>query len=122
MDRHKNRKKYKFLSINGKTVKEHRLVMENAVGRKLSRWEIVHHKDDNGMNNNLNNLEIVPYGEHSRLEGRNKRPKAKLQPDDVGVIRKMIKDNIAYKLIAWIYQVNRRTISDISTGATWSWA
>ena len=37
----------------------HRLVMENKVGRYLIKGEIVHHKDDNKLNNSSDNLEII---------------------------------------------------------------
>jgi len=37
---------------------EHRYVMEQALGRKLLPHESVHHKDRNGKNNALANLEL----------------------------------------------------------------
>ncbi len=40
--------------------------MEKRLGRKLKRSEVVHHKDGNGLNNNLNNLEIMSIGDHMR--------------------------------------------------------
>ena len=39
--------------------------MEEMLNRKLNRNEIVHHKDENRQNNNINNLEIVSSKEHS---------------------------------------------------------
>lgn len=44
--------------------KEHILVMENFLGRKLTKDEQVHHIDGNKLNNNLNNLIIVTPIEH----------------------------------------------------------
>jgi len=40
----------------GKWVLEHRLAMEEILGRKLEAWEIVHHFDGDKSNNNKNNL------------------------------------------------------------------
>lgn len=37
---------------------EHRRVMEKTLGRKLEKWETVHHKDGNRRNNRLDNLEL----------------------------------------------------------------
>lgn len=46
--------------------KEHRLVMENYLGRKLGKDEVVHHIDGNRKNNNIENLVLMTRGEHSR--------------------------------------------------------
>lgn len=47
-------------------VKEHRLVTEVYLGRFLRRNEHVHHKDGNGLNNSLENLELVTQQDHSQ--------------------------------------------------------
>ena len=39
---------------------EHRVVMERALGRYLTRLEVVHHKDGDPSNNALSNLELFP--------------------------------------------------------------
>ena len=38
---------------------EHRLVMENKIGRYLKRKEVVHHIDQNRLNNKIKNLILV---------------------------------------------------------------
>jgi hypothetical protein len=52
---------------NGRRVKrrEHRVVMEQHIGRLLEPWEVVHHKDGNPANNSVDNLEIVEFGAHT---------------------------------------------------------
>lgn len=50
----------------------HRLLMEEKLGRKLLRSEIVHHKDGNNKNNALENLEIMTQVEHARLHLKEK--------------------------------------------------
>jgi len=50
---------------------QHRIVMENFIGRKLSFNEIVHHIDGNKTNNNLENLRLMSRSEHTRLFGYN---------------------------------------------------
>ena len=46
---------------------EHRLVMEQVLGRPLKSTEIVHHKDGNKINNLHSNLEVMTQSEHARL-------------------------------------------------------
>ena len=41
-------------------VKEHRLVIERKLGRKLLPTEVVHHIDGNPLNNHEDNLEVLP--------------------------------------------------------------
>jgi hypothetical protein len=43
-------------------VLEHRYVMEQALGRLLAPWEVVHHKDGNGLNNDVDNLQLFQDG------------------------------------------------------------
>ena len=48
-------------------VKEHRYIMEQLLERKLKPNEIVHHIDGNKENNDINNLQVMTRGEHSKL-------------------------------------------------------
>lgn len=43
---------------------QHRHVMETHLGRALMSNEIVHHKDGNKQNNEINNLEIMTRADH----------------------------------------------------------
>lgn len=56
------------LKGTGKTyILEHRLVMEQDLGRALRKGETVHHRDGNKTNNDRTNLELWssyhPYGQ-----------------------------------------------------------
>jgi hypothetical protein len=44
----------------------HRIVMEEHLGRKLERSEVVHHKDGNRLNNDIENLELTTQRKHLR--------------------------------------------------------
>jgi len=49
---------------------EHRVIMENILGRKLKSDEHVHHIDKNTKNNNLDNLMVLNKDEHLDLHMR----------------------------------------------------
>ena len=57
-------------------VLEHRIVMENYIGRLLTNKEIVHHKNNNGKDNRLENLELFANEfEHKRMHGIKRKRK-----------------------------------------------
>ena len=51
----------------------HRLIMEQHLGRKLTRGETVHHVDGNKTNNEITNLELMQLGKHSKLHNKDDR-------------------------------------------------
>ena len=52
------------------TIQEHRLVAEQIVNRPLSEKEVVHHKDGNTLNNNIDNLMIfATANDHNAFHG-----------------------------------------------------
>lgn len=51
-------KQYKYLRYKGKDLKIHRIVYCKFIG-ELKAGYVIHHKDDNSLNNNINNLEQV---------------------------------------------------------------
>lgn len=54
-----------FSDGSGET--EHRFLMEQHLGRKLKRNEVVHHIDGDRTNNALSNLVVMSRAEHSAL-------------------------------------------------------
>jgi len=49
-----------------RAVFEHRIVMEEHLGRKLQSWEIVHHIDMDKLNNNFDNLWLCNDSNHKK--------------------------------------------------------
>lgn len=48
-------------------IKLHRYLMQIKLGRKLKSTEIVHHIDENKLNNDIDNLMIVTRSEHNKI-------------------------------------------------------
>lgn len=71
---------------NGKCIwiRQHRWVMEQYLGRPLSRREIPHHKNEDKTDNRIENLELKEYGEHTtyHTKGKGKKHGYKLKLTD----------------------------------------
>lgn len=56
---------YRYVWVAPRTYRgEHRVVMERILGRRLTRWEAVHHIDHDRLNNDPTNLVVLTYTEH----------------------------------------------------------
>jgi hypothetical protein len=67
LDGRKRKDGYMRICINGQRILKHRFLMMEYLGRKLEKWEIVHHIDGDNTNNSLENLQIMSQGQHRQL-------------------------------------------------------
>lgn len=56
-----------FLHENGTQILEHRKIIENILGRKLSAKNVIHHIDRNPANNSKNNLVVCEDSAYHRF-------------------------------------------------------
>lgn len=61
---YKNKAGYIVLFHKGKIIKEHRLIMENHLGRTLTNKELVHHRNGIKDDNRIENLELTTFAKH----------------------------------------------------------
>ena len=77
--RHKHGIYVRLTLEDGTRILEHRHVMENRLGRKLETWEHVHHKDGDGNNNCVSNLEVVTNSQHGKEHARERTEEASVE-------------------------------------------
>ena len=130
--------KYKKIKLkDGSTKDEHKLIWEQANG-KIPKGFILHHKNRDGRDNRLENLDIISRAEHARLHlkgtsrseatkrklqiaNRKSRSGAKLTVNDVIAVREMLKSKVSVSDVAYAFNVCKRTIYDIKNKKTWGW-
>lgn len=65
--------KYKSLKIKGSRIDEHRKIVQDLIGRKLSKNEVVHHINGDKSDNRIENLQILSRSEHAKLHLKNRK-------------------------------------------------
>lgn len=68
---------YKSTKRGGRRMDEHRFIMQEILGRKLDRDEIVHHINGDKRDNRPENLRVVSAKEHAVEHGQWKHPTTK---------------------------------------------
>lgn len=98
----------------------HRVLMENKIGRDLTRYEVVHHIDGNKRNNDLSNLELMSLSDHTRMHQSGEGgSNAKLTAVQVLEISKKLQSGRTQRSLAREYGVCKSTIQHIKHGRRW---
>jgi hypothetical protein len=116
---------------DGNIIYIHREVLEQKIGRKLKPGELSHHKDDNKLNNDPDNLELTSHSKHAKhhykkIDQTNNKhvrgsdhPNSKLTEKEVKEIKLKLKEGVLQKTLCLKYNVSKNIISSIYKERTW---
>lgn len=120
-----NKSGYRLINHDGKQRLEHRVVMEQVMGRKLNLNESVHHINGNKLDNRPENLEIIDPVSHSKLHAKERSEKgisnhSNLNNNQIIEIRRRRASGEVLESIAKDFDVSTSAISRIALGETWN--
>lgn len=70
-----------IVTPDGRRIFEHRYFMEKHIGRAVSDGEHVHHINHNGLDNRIENLQLLSPSEHSRIHSKERWSKPRRWSD-----------------------------------------
>lgn len=128
--------KYKKIKLkDGSTIDEHRLIWMEYYGG-IPDGYVVHHKDEDGFNNDINNLELMTRKEHARYHMKGKKLPKKhrnnialslmnngnrkfFTDEEVREIRRLKLEGLSNRKIAKIFNKGKDSINNIVNGKTY---
>ena len=119
-------KSYLKIKVDGRLRDIHRVKMEEYLGRKLDRDEVVHHCNGDIKDNLIENLELMLLSVHTRMHKKgngysvgDKHPRRKLNREKVLQIRASLSAGATAKDLAARFQVHPTLIYQIGQGKIW---
>lgn len=122
-ERHGGNTMYRYIRYKGKRLTAHRIVYQKFIG-ELTPDLFINHIDGDGLNNSVENLELVTHSQnmahnfrvlgHKPIIGNFKVSEAKAKQ-----IREMAAKGIPYSAICAKYGISKSTVSYIVNGKTW---
>ena len=106
------------MSIESESRKLARKIMEDFLQVKLPSFIIVHHKNENPLDNSIRNLQIVTRGEHAKIHsGKDQRYNRKATKDSIlpkGISLDMKRNNFKCNIrVGPIrYQARKKTLEE----------
>lgn len=115
--------RYKKINLGNRSLRDrHRLIMEDFIGRRLGRDEVVHHKNGDPSDDSIENLQVISRSDHAKLHMKGVRPPytTKLTEDQVREIKHSIEtEKYDRRKLASKYGVSPWAISKIKCGVCW---
>ncbi len=108
----------KIKSQDGSTRDEHRIIMEDHLGRSLLRNEVVHHRDGDKFNNQITNLQLISLAEHTRSHVKSKQGFSslyfsKMEDADKSYIKYLSENGMSATRIATYFNTTSKRIIKI---------
>lgn len=91
--RNTGKQRYEYVTKGGKIILVHDLIWIEQFG-EIPKGMIIHHKDENKLNNKIENLQLVSHKEHRKIHKRKITPLTEnLIPNNFGGTPKNIRLN-----------------------------
>lgn len=102
---------YRVARVNGRQVYEHRLIMEQILGRDLKSTEHVHHRNEVKSDNRQENLVVLTESAHHRSH-------SPLQ-FDIAAARRLYLAGVGYKLLGQLFARSALSIREVFLRRGW---